>query len=744
MVDILVRTSVIFLVAGAATLLLRRRAASLRHLTWALSIGGALSLPFVSTLSPLRWNVLPAPRSLAAARTNDVVRPASREEANQAGAPIVEETVGEREDEQGAAISPGARNGAADAGSGTPLLDLFSLDGATLAAGGYAAGAVVLLTWLLAGCVIVRRRAVRAVPVRDREWTSALEEVTRDLGLVRAPGLRRSAEVPVPFATGIWNPVIVLPSSSDAWTPSQRRAVLLHEAAHISRGDLAMNLLSYLVRALYWINPMAWIAARRLRVEGEKACDDLVIANGARPSEYADHLLRVVQSTGRRLPTVALAMARGSDFEGRLLSILAPDVPRHRVKRLQLAGATVAAMLAVVGVGVVSPAVAAAPAPLVAPVDADADATEAAAVWSPVGVAERLAERQGEAPRPAGDSQRPAGMQAPSNDRGLLTSPAGSAGQPSRAVDALMSLLVDADASVRLAAVQSLQNLQDPAAIAALAKALKEDTDPRVREAAANALGEIDDTRAVPHLVEALRAERVSKVRARIIDALHELDDPRATPAIIPSLKDSSADVRRSAVSALEGLEDASAVGPLQALVRDPDVEVRRRLASALGSFDDASSLESIITLTRDADAEVRAQAVGALDDIEDARVAPALVAALGDRNADVRERAANGLGSIDGLRSAPRALIDALNDSDGDVRRAAADALGSIGDEAAVPALKRLLTATDVDTRREVVEALKEIGGAEAVESLLGLLKDSDAEVRRMAAEALGKRRGE
>ncbi len=721
MIGILLRASLLFLLAASVTVVLRRRAASLRHLAWALSIGGVLCLPLISTFSPLRWEVIPVPTAAAVATASARSRPnAQKPVLPEVNAPVgvVEEPLAATDD-AGAATAPRA------------TLDdispaLASLDRGDVLFAVYLAGVAVLLGWLALGCAVIRRRASRATPVRDAEWTALIASVARDLGLTRAPELRVSVDVPVPFATGIARPMIVLPPSSHAWTSAQRRAVLLHEAAHISRGDLTMNLLSYVARAIYWINPLAWIAARRLRVEGEIACDDLVIAHGSRQSEYADHLLRVAQSSGRQLPTVALAMARGSEFEGRLLSILATDVPRHRVRRRQLASALAAAALAVVGVGIVSPTVQA----------ATEETTPAPDVLSPPTLVP---------PDPADVGRQES---AEANPRVRVNGASGNANAhiatraETGAVGGLIALLSDSDASVRLTAARSLSNLHDPAAVAALAKALKEDTDARVREAAASALGEIHDTRAVPHLVEALRAERVSKVRTKIIEALQELDDPRATSAVVAALKDQSTEVRRAAVSALEELEDASAVAPLQALVRDPDTELRRRLASALGAFDDPSSLDAIITLTKDADAEVRAQAVEALDDIQDARVAPALVAALGDRNAQVRQHAADGLGNVEGLRTAPRALIDALGDANDDVRRSAANSLGSIGDEAAVPALKKLLASTNVETRREAAEALKEIGGAEAVESLLGLLKDSDAEIRRTAAEALGKRR--
>ena len=68
-----------------------------------------------------------------------------------------------------------------------------------------------------------------------------------------------------------------------------------------------------------------------MRVEREQACDNVVILAGARPSEYAGHLLEVAR--GLRAPRAAalaaLAMARPSQIEGRLLAILDPDRRRR-------------------------------------------------------------------------------------------------------------------------------------------------------------------------------------------------------------------------------------------------------------------------------------------------------------------------------------------------------------------------------------------------------------------------------
>ena len=75
-----------------------------------------------------------------------------------------------------------------------------------------------------------------------------------------------------------------------------------------------------MVRALYWFNPLAWLAWRRLLAESERACDDLVLAQGGKASDYAEHLLTVASGAKavRMLSSAAIAMARPSQLQGAL------------------------------------------------------------------------------------------------------------------------------------------------------------------------------------------------------------------------------------------------------------------------------------------------------------------------------------------------------------------------------------------------------------------------------------------
>jgi beta-lactamase regulating signal transducer with metallopeptidase domain len=132
-----------------------------------------------------------------------------------------------------------------------------------------------------------------------------------------------------------------------AW--ARLRAVLLHELAHVARYDCLTQTIAGAVCAIYWFNPLAWIAASRLVAERERACDDAVLAGGADGPEYAEQLLDVARTPRPHgvLTWATVAMARRSQLEGRLLAILDPDLPR-RVPTRAVAAAFVVFLCVVV------------------------------------------------------------------------------------------------------------------------------------------------------------------------------------------------------------------------------------------------------------------------------------------------------------------------------------------------------------------------------------------------------------
>src|SRR5207253_881183 len=144
--------------------------------------------------------------------------------------------------------------------------------------------------------------------------------------------LMESAAADVPLACGVRRPTIVLPADAGTWPIDRRRAVLRHELAHIERRDAITQLAADLAcAALFW-NPLAHLAARAMRAERERACDDRALLCGERASDYAENLLAMAQHL-RGGPNAALAMARKSQLEGRLMAVLDPTVSRANATR---------------------------------------------------------------------------------------------------------------------------------------------------------------------------------------------------------------------------------------------------------------------------------------------------------------------------------------------------------------------------------------------------------------------------
>ena len=77
-----------------------------------------------------------------------------------------------------------------------------------------------------------------------------------------------------PFILGVVKPCIYLPSGLDE---VQRQNVLSHERAHLARRDHWWKPLGFALLAVYWFNPVLWLAYTLLCRDIELACDERVI-----------------------------------------------------------------------------------------------------------------------------------------------------------------------------------------------------------------------------------------------------------------------------------------------------------------------------------------------------------------------------------------------------------------------------------------------------------------------------------
>jgi beta-lactamase regulating signal transducer with metallopeptidase domain len=330
MMMLLAKATLILIAALGITVTMQRASAGARHLVWLITLGALLLVPALATFTPLRMEILPAREKMAEAPSQKATPSMDKQAPAIHG---VSQSTATSTSAATTALPGGAPVGAIERQGLLATMSTFSLIALL-----WVAVVIGIMMSLLYGALMVKRIVRNSHPLDTQDWLTPLYEVSDRLELDEPPRLLSSSDAKMPFACGFLKPTIVLPAECESWTEDRRRAVLLHELAHVSRHDLVGHTLGRLACAVYWFHPLVWTAAKQLRNESERACDDLALSCGARASDYAEHLLDIVTSVRNdHTPVVALAMARRKEFEGRMLAILDPELRHSKPSRRQSA-----------------------------------------------------------------------------------------------------------------------------------------------------------------------------------------------------------------------------------------------------------------------------------------------------------------------------------------------------------------------------------------------------------------------
>ena len=701
--EIVLKSTVLLGLGFGMGWLLKRSTASVRSSVWAASIVGLLVLPIVVT-GDMRWPVLPAlgeTSSSPAASVTEVSDGPVGARSSETTAPAP--TITYKAESPGPRADTEAGSSSAASSSRAERITLPLSPGMV-----WFGGVLAVLAQLGLGLAVLARWTRGATHLTAGRERECLDRALARADVRRPVQLWRSSRATTPMTWGLRSRHIVLPTESSEWSDTRLALVLEHEVAHVVRGDTIMLAVARFAVALHWFNPLAWAAERRLRAEAERAADDFVLANGARASEYASHLVEIASSLRSRPALSGAAfMADRKGFEGRVLAIL-DDGLRRRARR-----GTSIALAAIVLAGVF---------PLAAAVPAGADAelndpvrsdgTIESVLTTPVEVVD-LAEAEKTAPVSGSPIAAPVENASPIAPGSEIAPP------------------VEAAQEAAL----------DPRSVAALSRALRTDTSVEVRRTAAWALGQIEDAEGVPALLYALANDDDVEVRRTTVWALGQIESPEAVDGLAGVLDDADDETRSQAAWALGQIEAPEAVPALTRLLQDPSAPVRSQAAWALGQIEVASAVDGLVGALDDEVAAVRSQAAWALGQIESRDAVEGLARAVAnDEQAAVRSQAAWALGQIE-PSTAPQALIDALDDESQAVRGQAAWALAQIEDPATVGPLVDMLTSGSNEARLSALRALASIRTQAAIEAIAPLLQDEDERVRAAAARALGGR---
>lgn len=173
----------------------------------------------------------------------------------------------------------------------------------------WAAGVLLMSLWNLGGWMAVRQLHKVAVQPAGEEIQRLLAPLVKQLGLHRPVRLLHSTLTQTPLVIGMVQPIILLPASVlGELSVAELQSILAHELVHVRRHDYLINLLQSLIENLLFYHPAVWWVSRRIRIERENCCDDLVLGLTRDRDTYARALAAVASV---RLPSLAPSASGG-------------------------------------------------------------------------------------------------------------------------------------------------------------------------------------------------------------------------------------------------------------------------------------------------------------------------------------------------------------------------------------------------------------------------------------------------
>lgn len=299
LLDAVFQSSVILLIGLLLMPLLRVRSAALRHWVLAATLLCAGAVPLAGRVAPA-W---PAPVDLSFA---------ARALAPPASSPVI-------------VAAPALTNTAAEPAAAATFdgrrivqtLTVVWLIGMALSFGALAAGLLRLV-----------RLSRRARPITKGPWVDTVVRLAAAHRVTRPVTVRLVNHPSLLLVWGAWRPTMIVPALAQNWPADRIDAVVHHELAHIRRHDWLTQVLSEVVRSVYWFNPLVWLSCARLRTECEVAADDAVLVHGTAGTAYAAHMVEIAKDLNTRYWVPAPAIVRASTLERRIKAML--DSSRDR------------------------------------------------------------------------------------------------------------------------------------------------------------------------------------------------------------------------------------------------------------------------------------------------------------------------------------------------------------------------------------------------------------------------------
>jgi murein DD-endopeptidase MepM/ murein hydrolase activator NlpD len=322
LIELTIRATLVLSFAIAIAWILRMLTAAIRHMIWILAACAIIALPGLDSVLPdvnvalisgfetVMFPEIPAEEAADNARPPDETFTGSMRTTHFDGYTSHLAVVARVNDTNGSRTHGSGQGATAHLLAGIIII--------------WITGAVIMLMRITRSVIVARHVSKRASQVDDNT-VSLFQKISQQCGFTANIPLLEHSDIPAPMITGLFSPRIILPAKRDNWNRETLRSILIHELSHIKRLDTVSHLLLQMVTAVIWFHPLAWFVLYCAAADREEACDDMVLARGVKPSDYAANLMIIAEfmKTRNLLLQASAEFTRGKHFKERIMAILA-------------------------------------------------------------------------------------------------------------------------------------------------------------------------------------------------------------------------------------------------------------------------------------------------------------------------------------------------------------------------------------------------------------------------------------
>ena len=199
-------------------------------------------------------------------------------------------------------------------------------------------GIVVVSLFFIRTSIEMNKKIKKTSIIPSEKLRAIVDNSRKELHIKRPIAIYVIEDITTPALTVSWNPKLLFPAHMiETMEDEKVLFAVRHELTHFKGRDHLVSLLLRLLEALYWFNPIVWIASKKILMDMELACDSRVVKNmeKAEKAHYASTILGMFSEDKRPQFVLGMAMGGTRDIaEKRIRGIYTKGRTRPRVRLL--------------------------------------------------------------------------------------------------------------------------------------------------------------------------------------------------------------------------------------------------------------------------------------------------------------------------------------------------------------------------------------------------------------------------